>query len=117
MTFSQILRCLAAYQVIVTNIKITPVGQLQMPGTPHRSRQHPVSFFIVDEFFPFGVPSEFSAQPYGNIIQVADGVGANSGFDWANRFLSGLNAIYEITAMIVTSRQANLIGTNIRCQQ
>ena len=93
------------------------VRQLQVPGTPHRSRQHPVGLLVVDEFLPFGVPSKFAAQPYGNIIQVADGIGANSGFDGANRFPSGLNAIYEITAMIITSRQANLIGTNIRCQQ
>jgi len=102
---------------MITYITIRPVGQLQVPWAPHRSRQHPVSLFVVNEFLSFGVPSEFSAQPYGNIIQVADGVGANSGFDGANRFLSGLNAIYEITAMIITSRQVNLIGANIRCQQ
>ena len=91
---------------------LSSIAQLQMPGTSHRPHQHPVSLFVINEFFSFGVPFEFAAQPYGNIIQVADGVGANGGFDGANRFLSGLNAIYEITAMIVTSRQANLIGTN-----
>ena len=111
--FSVKWRCSpTAYQVMITNITIRPVGQLQVPGTPHRSRQHPVSFFVVNEFFSFGVPSEFAAQPYGNIIQVADGVGANSGFDGANRFLSGLNTIQEITTMISRSRQVHLIGTN-----
>lgn len=97
---------------MVTNIEIMPIGQLQVPWTSHRSRQHPVSLFVVDEFLSFGVPSEFATQPYGNIILVTDGVGADSGFDGADRFLSGLDAIQEIAAMIVASIQANLIGTN-----
>ncbi len=102
----------AQCHIVVTNIKIIPAGQLQVPWTPHRSRQHPVSLSVVDKFLFFGIPSEIPAQPYGNIILVADGVRANSGFDGANRFLSGLNAIQEIATMISRSRQMYLIGTN-----
>ena len=112
-----IFRVWGAPENMATNIEIMPVRQLQVPWTPHRPGQHPVSLFVVDEFFSFGFPCEFTAQSNGNIILVADRVGANSALDGADRFLPGLDAIHEITVMIVASIQVNLIGTNGRCQQ
>lgn len=97
---------------MVTNIETMFIAQLQMPWTSHRPHQHSVGLFIINEFFLIRIPFEFAAQPYDNIVQMADCIGANSGFNRTNRFLPGLDAIYEITAMIITSRQANFIGTN-----
>jgi len=54
---------------MVTNTEIMFIAQLQMPWTSHRPHQHPVSLFVINEFFSFGVPSESAAQSYGNIIQ------------------------------------------------
>jgi hypothetical protein len=92
------------------------IAQLQMPWTSHRPIQHSVGLFVINEFLSFGVPSESAAQPYGNIVQMADCIGANSGFNRTNRFLPGLDALEKIATVVVTLRQVNLIGANASFQ-
>ena len=87
-----------------------------MPRASHRAAQHSIGLLIVDELFFCRVPSELSAEPYGDIIQVADGVGADGGVHGADCFLPALDAFYEIPAVIVASRQTDLIGADRRGQ-
>jgi hypothetical protein len=85
---------------------------LEVPGASHGAAQHSVGLFVVDELLFFRVPAELSAQPYGNVVQVADGVGADGGVNGTDCLPSALDAFYEIPAVITASRQTNLIGTN-----
>lgn len=87
-----------------------------MPGASHGAGQHSVGLFVVDELLFFRVPAELSAEPYGDIIHVADGVGTNGGVYGADCLSAALDAFYKIPAMIIASRQADLVGAD-RCGQ
>lgn len=87
-----------------------------MPGASHGAAQHSVGLLVVDELLFFWVPSEFAAEPYGDIIQVADGVGADGGVNGADCLLPALDTFYEIPAVIIASRQTDLVGANRRGQ-
>ena len=71
---------------------------------------------VVDELFLFRVPAELSAEPYGDIVKVADGVGADGGVNGADCLLSALDRFYEIPAVIIASRQTDLVGADRRGQ-
>jgi len=71
---------------------------------------------VVDELFFFRVPSELSTESYGDIVQMADGIGANGCVHGADCLPSALDTFDEIPAVIVAARQADLIGAD-RCGQ
>ena len=87
-----------------------------MPWASHGAGQHSVGLIVVDELLFFWVPAELSAEPYGDVIEVADGVGADGGVNGADCLPSALDRVYEIAAVIVAARQANLIGADCCCQ-
>ena len=89
----------------------------KMPGASHGAAQHSVGLLIVDELLFFGIPAEFSAESYSDIVQVADGVGADGGIYGADCLLPALDAFDEIAAVIVASRQADFIRTYCSSQQ
>ena len=80
-----------------------------MPGSSHGAGQQSVSLVVVEELFGFWVPAELSAQADGDVVQVADRIGADGGVHWADCFLPGLDAVQKVAAVVAASRQANLI--------
>ena len=93
-----------------------------MPGASHWAAQHSVGLIVVDELLFFGIPAEFftkgrAAESYGNIIHVADGVGADGCVNGADCLPPALDAFYEIATVIIALRQVNLIGADSGRQQ
>ena len=64
-----------------------------MPRTSHGAAQHSIGLLVIDKFLLLWVPSELAAQADSDIIKVANGVGANSRFNEADRPLPALDAI------------------------
>ena len=63
---------LAQVSLIVNNLIMPQTARSEAPGASHGAGQHPVGLLVVEEFFFLRVPLELPAQPYGNIIEVAD---------------------------------------------
>ena len=83
---------------------------LECPGAAHGAGQEAVGFGVVDELFFGRVPVEFSAQTDGDVVEVADRVGAHGRLDVADRLPARFDAFEEVALVVVAHGQSNVAG-------
>ncbi len=87
------------------------------PGCSSWSPGHSVGFVVADEALFLRVPLERPIQQHRDIAKVADRSGAMAGLGAADRVFTALDAVEEVSLVVVTFVKAFFVRSDYRGQQ